>query len=177
MKVYRGLGSILFKEINPFYKNNGDHLVYGEGTSYSLDFEQARFYCESSISKGFSWILSYNYSPKNILKLYESNFENLDDLELEKFNLIINNEKVISYNLSEYAKSNGYDCVQFIYDEFDQHVLILTEQYLELESIKLFVEDQYLVDKILKFNYNFDGEYFDIPLNEINNIDEILRDI
>lgn len=174
MKVFRGIGSIPFNQINPYYTNDGDHLVYGKGTSYSLDEEQARFYCESSTSKEFGWILTYDYNPSKILEIYESNFENLDDLELENFNLNINNEEIVSYNLAEYARNNGYDCVKFIYDEFDQHILVINEKGLELESIKLFVESQELVDQIKKLEFYFDGEYFDIPLNQISKLNNII---
>lgn len=176
MKVYRGIGSILYKSIDPYYTNNGDHLVYGPGTSYSLDTEQARFYCTSS-SNGYGWVLEYDYNPKSVLELYEANFEDLDNMCLEQFNLIIEGETVVSKNLVEYAKSKKHDCVQFIYDEFDQHILIIEEKGLDLCSILLYVEGQELVDKIKKFKLKFDGEYFEVPLNLVNEIDEVLENL
>lgn len=56
MRILRGIGSIKFKDINPFYKEkNLNDLVYGYATSYSLSEEQAKFYCQSSQENVLNW--------------------------------------------------------------------------------------------------------------------------
>lgn len=177
MKILRGIGSIKFQDINPYFKGQDlNNLVYGHATSYSLSEEQAKFYCESSQNKGFGWVLSYNYSPKNILYIYENNFIDLDNMCLDEFELIFDKEIVISKNLSSWAKEKGFDCIQFLYDEFDQHILIINESdNLELENIQLFAESQEIVTIIKKLNLPFDGEYFTIPINIIEEVSDLLE--
>ena len=95
---------------------------------------------------------------------------------LDEFDLIFEEEVVISKNLSSWAKDKGFDCVKFDYDEFDQHILIINEsEDLELETIQLFAEKQEIVTNIKKLNIPFDGEYFTIPINRIEEVSDLLN--
>ena len=58
MIIYRGLKNILFCQIDPFYIGSDDN-TYGLGTSYSLDINQAKDYCNFISVSSYGWILSY----------------------------------------------------------------------------------------------------------------------
>lgn len=173
MKLYRGLKDILFKTIDPYFKNESDeHLVYGKGTSYSKKLSLAEDYCQGN---KWGWLLTYSLTSGKEFQLNISNIEDEDTLCNDTFYLNINNDKVLSKELSSHMKNLGYDYINFCYDEYDPHIIVLTQNCkIELEEVKLWTQYQPIVDIIKKLNYPFDGEFFSIPLTDIPQIDNII---
>lgn len=178
MIIYRGIKNILFKQIDPLFKNNDDfHLDYGAGTSYAYEKSLADEYCQFGRNLKFSWLLKYNFNPKNKLTISLSNCIDEDCLD---FGVFINGDTIKKKDLVKYAENNNYDCIYFEYDENDPHILLTSlavNSQLELLEIELFTENQKVVDKLKKLKLPFDGQYYQIPINKIQEIDLILSDL
>jgi hypothetical protein len=175
MIIYRGVKNILFKQIDPLFKNTDDfHLDYGSGTSYAYEKSLAYEYCQFGRALKYSWVLQYTFIPKSTLTISLSSCVDEDCLD---FGIFINGDVIKKKDLVKFAETNNYDCIYFEYDENDPHLLLTSlakSEQLELICVELFSENQKVVDSLTKMKLQFDGQYFQVPLNKINEVDLIL---
>lgn len=177
MIIYRGVKNILFKNIHPLFRNDDDSLLdYGKATSYAYEKQLAQEYCEFGRHVRYSWLLTYEFTPKNPLTL--TSYNTIDDDGFEHGVFFKDGTIVPRKNLADYAVKLGHDSIIFEYDENDPHIMLLencTEDQLQLTEALLFSENQEIVTKLQKNKLAFDGQYFTIPLAKIKAFDHILE--
>jgi hypothetical protein len=177
MIIYRGIKNILYKNIDPLFRNSDDFLLdYGAGTSYAYEKNLAEEYCQFGRSLKFSWLLTYEFLHKN--PLYLNSSHTIDDDGFE-FGVFIEGQVIARKNLAQYAAIKGHDCIIFEYDEMDPHVMLLSNcltAQLELTQAEIFSETQEVVTALKKKKYHFDGQYFVIPLADLNLVDSLVSE-
>lgn len=175
MLIYRGIKNILFKNINPLFRNEDDFLLdYGKATSYSYEKQLAQEYCDGRNVR-YAWLLAYEFTPKNPLRL--TTYNTIDEQGFED-GVFFSGVVVPRKDLAAYASKLGHDAIIFEYDEEDPHVMLLDsckEDQLTLVASELFTENQEIVNKLVKFKLPFDGQYFQVPLDKLKAFDHILE--
>lgn len=174
MIIYRGVKDLLFKNINPLYKNEDlTFLDFGKGTSYSYKKELALDYVTTC--SNFAWFLSYEYSPKN--ELYIGKDSLMDD---ESYNIddgfFINGNFIERNEISDYANKHSHDCIYFDYDNSDPHLLLLdSAECPVLIEVEFYTNNHKLIKELMNINFKFYDNKFKIPLSRTIEIDNLIE--